>query len=64
MPIKDLPADAQRHKGEWVALSSDETRVVGHGKTPEIALKMAKEGGEVDPILVFIPESWPRMLVI
>ena len=47
--LKDAPP------GEWVALSLDETRIVGHGKTIDEAVKDAKEAGEERHILIRIP---------
>jgi hypothetical protein len=43
-------------KGKWVALSSDEKRVVGKGITLEKALEQARESGEEDPILIKVPK--------
>jgi len=47
--LKDAPP------GEWVALSLDKTRIVGHGKTIDEAVKDAKESGEERHILIRIP---------
>jgi len=47
--LKDAPA------GEWIALSLDETRIVGHGKTVGEAVKRAKEAGEDKHILIKMP---------
>lgn len=47
--LKDAPA------GEWIALSCDQTRMVGHGKTIDDALKGAREAGEEKPVLIKMP---------
>jgi len=38
--LKDAPA------GEWIALSFDQTRMMGHGETVDEAVKAAKLAGE------------------
>lgn len=35
----------KKYKGLWVALKDDYITVVGSGKTPEEALKLAKKNG-------------------
>lgn len=47
--LKDAPP------GEWIALSFDESRIVGHGETIEEAVKGAKEAGEDRHILIRMP---------
>ena len=47
--LKDAPA------GEWIALSLDETRIVGHGDTMEDAVESAKAAGEEQHILIKMP---------
>lgn len=47
--LKDAPP------GEWIALSLDESRVVGHGETIEDAVKSATKAGEHQPILIRMP---------
>jgi hypothetical protein len=42
----------------WLALSSDESRVVGRGETYGDAVAEAEKNGEVNPVLILIPESW------
>jgi hypothetical protein len=42
----------------WLAFSSDESRVVGRGKTYGDAVRDAEKHGEEDPVLVLIPKSW------
>lgn len=41
--------------GEWIAMSSDQTRMVGHGPTIDDAVKSAKEAGEEKPVLIKMP---------
>ena len=42
----------------WLALSSDESHVVGRGDTYSEAVAEAEKHGETDPILIKIPDSW------
>lgn len=54
--LATLLADAPRDK--WLALSDDETRVVGAGDTVEAAVSQAAQNGVADPILVLAPPQW------
>ena len=46
----------------WVALSSDESKLVGRGDTYDQAVEDAEKNGESDPLLIQIPDSWePRV---
>ena len=46
----------------WVALSSDESKVVGRGDSYEQAIEDAQKHGENDPLLIKIPDNWePRV---
>ena len=47
--LKDAPP------GEWIALSLDKTRVVGHGETIDKAVKAAQDAGEDQHILIKMP---------
>jgi len=42
----------------WLALSADETKVVGRGEDIAEAVEDAKEHGEDDPILILAPKEW------
>ena len=61
MPTTPFPIDLTRllapYKGEWVTLSQDETRLLGHGKTIEEALMMAKKKEEERPLLIKVPDE-------
>jgi hypothetical protein len=61
MPTRPFPIDLTRllapYKGEWVALSSDETRILGHGKTIEETLALAKGKEEARPLLIKVPDD-------
>ena len=47
----------------WLAFASDESKVVGRGDTYMEAVEDAERHGEIDPIMVRIPESWePRII--
>jgi hypothetical protein len=41
--------------GEWVALSMDQSRIVGQGKTAEDAKRAAVESGQTDVVLLYVP---------
>ena len=46
----------------WVALSSDESKLVGRGDSYEQAIEDAQQHGENDPLLIKIPDNWePRV---
>ncbi|MGB9072902.1 MAG: DUF5678 domain-containing protein [Terriglobales bacterium] len=47
--LKNAPA------GDWIALSRDEKEIVGTGKTVEEAIRVAREAGEENPIVMKIP---------
>jgi hypothetical protein len=47
----------------WVALSSDESRIVADAETFEEVAAAAEKNGEVDPLILRVPEDWtPRVL--
>jgi len=49
----------------WLALSSDESKVVGHGDSYEEAVQDAEKHGENDPLLIKIPDNWePRVFYL
>ena len=66
MPTKPIPIDLTKlltpYKGEWVALSHDEKRILGHGKTIEEALSTAK-GTEERPLLIKVSDDLGFVLV-
>lgn len=55
--IKDLTV-LEKYSDEWVALSPDESKVVGVGHTVKEALKASKQFGEQDPILTKVPKNY------
>jgi len=42
----------------WLALTHDETKVVGRGENIIEAVAEAKQNGEDDPLLIWAPETW------
>ncbi len=64
MSVRHLPREIKDLKNEWVAISSDWTRVAGHGETPEAALAQAAAADELYPTLIFIPETWPEVQIV
>jgi hypothetical protein len=47
----------------WIAFSADEEHVIAVGLTFEDAIGAAKESGECDPLLTFIPPNWAPALL-
>lgn len=56
--VKDLSKILEPYSDEWVALSEDEERVVGSGKTIKEVLREAKEKGENAPIITKVPKEY------
>lgn len=54
--LKDAPV------GEWIALSSDERRIVATAKTLESAINSAHELGEKDPVMMKVPPAGALVL--
>jgi hypothetical protein len=48
----------------WIALSQDESRVVGMGATYGEASERAKDSGESDPLLIKTPEQWLDLVLL
>lgn len=46
-----------KYKGLWVAFLKDEKTVVASGKTAKQALKMARQKGHANPILMRMPKA-------
>jgi hypothetical protein len=42
----------------WLALTEDESAVVGRGETPAEAVQEAARAGVKDPILIWAPKKW------
>jgi hypothetical protein len=42
----------------WLALTEDESKVVGRGETPTEAVEEARRAGVDDPILLYAPKTW------
>ena len=53
--IMDLTKIYKKYKGLWVALSSDEKKVLGKGKTVKAAVKEAQQKGVQTPYLFKVP---------
>ena len=51
------------YKGEWVALTHDEKKVLGHGKSIDAALAGAKRAGESKPFLMKVPDKHGFVLI-
>lgn len=48
----------------WLALTEDQSRVVGRGESIREAVEEAKENGESDPVLILAPKSWTPMVLL
>ncbi len=58
MPIRDLSAVLKNAPaGEWVALSRDKKKILGHSRTAHKAIEAAKKAGENEPFLVRMPDK-------
>ncbi len=42
----------------WIALSADESQVVGRGNTYAEAVAEAEKKGETDPVILKTPDNW------
>lgn|GEM_PF-1185362 len=47
----------------WIALSDDESRLAGKGKTYQEAVDDAARSGSNDPILIRIPPTWAPLVL-
>jgi len=54
--LADLLTGAARNC--WLALTEDETRIVGKGETLEAAVAEARNNGVDDPIVIWSPREW------
>lgn len=46
----------------WIALSSDESRMIAEGSTFAEVVEAAERSGEEDPQFLYVPEDWtPRI---
>ena len=58
---RPLPSDLTEllkpYKGQWVALSQDEKRILGHGKSLDEALAAARKVEEGRPLLIKVPDE-------
>lgn len=42
----------------WLALTEDQSKVVGRGESIQEAVTEARENGEDDPVLILAPKTW------
>ena len=47
----------------WIALSGDESAVVGRGSTYAEAVEDAAKNGEGDPVLIKTPSDWSPLVL-
>jgi hypothetical protein len=56
--VEKILINTEDYNGKYIALESIENNtIIGSGLTPEEALKEAKQNGNVDPFIVFIPDK-------
>lgn len=55
---KDLSKILLKYSDEWVALSSDGTKIVSHGKLLPEVISKAKKSGEPKPIVTRVPKDY------
>ena len=55
---RDLSKILKKYSNEWLALSSDQKRVLGRGSHPRDAYQKAKAKGEDRPILLRAPKDF------
>jgi hypothetical protein len=53
--MMDFTQVYKKYKGLWVALSADENKVVGKGKTVKAAIAQARRRGITTPYLFKVP---------
>jgi hypothetical protein len=61
--VVDLTEVFEPYHNKWVALSPDEKKVMGSGKSPKQALKESIERGEKDPILTKVPKDYASYIL-
>lgn len=58
---RPLPSDLTEllkpYKGQWVALSQDEKRILGYGKSLDETLAAARKAEEGRPLLIKVPDE-------
>ena len=60
----DLTNILDHYANKWVALSANQTHVIGSGMSLKEALDQAKQSGQRDPVVMFVPGiSGPHVLV-
>lgn len=47
----------------WLAISDDESKIVGRGESVAEALEEAKRVGVEDPVIVWSPKTWVPLIL-
>ena len=63
MEAIDLTELLLPYKNTFVAISSDQKRIVGDGPTIGVAIERASANGEAEPIIMWAPEEWTPVCV-
>ena len=58
LEVEDLSKILKPYSNEWVALTEERDRVVGHGRNLEQVVKEAKERGENHPVVTKVPKDY------
>lgn len=54
----DLTKVIKKYTNGWIALSPDYKKVVGHGKSIQVAVNQAQSKGIMDPVLMRAAKSY------
>ena len=61
----DLTTILEPYLNRWVALSANQTQVLGSGENISQALQEAYKKGEKEPVVLFVPSiSGPHVLIV
>lgn len=66
MPAIKIPSGellAGIKPGTWVAISSDQDRVIVTGKTVDEVVRKAKAEGEEEPFIICVPEKSSALIL-
>ena len=59
MPIVDISEIVRNApRNCWLALNEEQSEIVGHGKTIDMAVDAAQARGVKEPVLLWSPEQW------
>ncbi len=47
----------------WLALTDDESKIVGRGESVNEAVEEAKKAGVEDPVVIWSPKTWIQIVL-